>query len=157
MQSDCCSGQALAVSFWVDKTLAELNPAEWEALCDGCGKCCLHKLEDEDTGRLYYTDVACRLLDVERCRCRDYQHRHEQVPDCLKLTLLEPMSFKWLPETCAYRLRSEGKPLFAWHPLVSGDSGSVDGASISVSGWAVSEADLPIDTDLQAHILADDF
>ena len=143
------------MAFWADKTLAELSSGEWEALCDGCGKCCLHKLEDEDTGRLYYTDVACRLLDVRRCRCRDYAHRHEQVPDCLRLTLLEPESFHWLPKTCAYRLRFEGKPLFPWHPLISGDPASVHAASVSVSGWAVSEVDLPIDTDLQAHILAD--
>lgn len=125
--------------FWLDKTLQELSAAEWEALCDGCGRCCLIKLEDEDTAELYYTNVACHLLDLNTCRCRDYAHRSELVPDCLVLTCDKTEIFEQLPTTCAYRLRAEGRPLPDWHPLVSGDPESVYSAGISVRGKVVSE------------------
>ncbi len=126
--------------FWRDKRLQDLTPEEWEALCDGCGRCCLIKLEDEDTAELYFTNVACHLLDQTRCRCRDYSQRVELVPDCLVLTSAHAEVYAQLPETCAYRLRAEGLPLPDWHPLVSGDPESVHRAGISVRGKTVSEA-----------------
>ena len=125
--------------FWQDKGLQDLSPDEWEALCDGCGRCCLNKLEDEDTGELYFTNVACQLLDLNSCRCRDYAHRAELVPECLVLGSGQPQMFDQLPDTCAYRLRAEGRPLPAWHPLVSGDPESVHIVGISVRGKVVSE------------------
>ena len=111
--------------FWETKRLHELTEAEWEALCDGCAKCCVHKLEDEDTGEVHYTCVACRMLDVNTCRCTNYPNRHELVPDCAVLSADQPEHFEWMPETCAYRLMHEGKPLPDWHPLITGDPASV--------------------------------
>ena len=125
--------------FWEDKTLAELDAGEWEALCDGCGRCCLLKLEDADSGEIAYTGIACRLLDIRRCRCRDYQHRERRVPDCQVLNPVNVPATDWLPDTCAYRLVAEGKPLHAWHPLISGDPDSVHTGGISVRDRVVSE------------------
>jgi len=125
--------------FWQGKTLVDLTAAEWEALCDGCGRCCLHKLEDEDTGELYFTNVACRLLDLTTCRCRKYARRVELIPDCFVLSPSNPELFEQLPSTCAYRLLAEGRPLPDWHPLVSGDADSVHRAGISVRDKVVSE------------------
>lgn len=125
--------------FWERKRLDELDTHEWEALCDGCGLCCLHKLEDADTGKVYYTDVACRLLDIDACRCTRYARRHELVPDCVRLSPEHLETLEWMPSTCAYRLRYEGKPLPAWHPLVSGDAGAVHVAGVSITARAVSE------------------
>ena len=107
--------------FWETKALAELTQAEWEALCDGCGKCCLHKLEDEDTGELFHTNVACRLLDLATGRCSRYADRFRWVPDCVQLTPAEVRRARWLPATCAYQRRAEGQPLPDWHPLRTGD------------------------------------
>ncbi|MCG8455220.1 MAG: YcgN family cysteine cluster protein [Holophagales bacterium] len=115
---------------------------EWESLCDGCGQCCRVKLENEETGEVVGTQVACRLLDVEACRCLDYSNRALEVPSCLQLTLELVPVLPWLPETCAYRLIYEGKPLEPWHPLISGDPESVHRAGISVRGKVVSEQDL---------------
>ncbi len=125
--------------FWRRKTLAEMTSAEWESLCDGCGKCCLHKLEDEDTGEIAHTNVACRLLDIGTCRCSRYAERQRLVPDCVQLDPGNVGALKWMPSTCAYRLLAEGKDLPAWHPLVSGDPDSVHRAGISVRGRCIPE------------------
>ena len=124
--------------FW-DKPIETLTRAQWEALCDGCGRCCLHKLEDEDTGAIHRTNVACRLLDLTTARCSDYRHRKALVPDCLRLTPRLAREVPWLPPTCAYRLRAEDKPLFDWHYLICGDRDAVRRAGVSVIGRAVSE------------------
>jgi uncharacterized cysteine cluster protein YcgN (CxxCxxCC family) len=117
--------------FW-EKPLSDLTRAQWEKLCDGCGRCCLVKLEDEDTGAIHHTSIACKLLDQESCRCGDYKNRREHVPDCIRLTLAKLQTIQWLPPTCAYVLRNEGKPLPPWHPLISGDPDSVHDAGVSV-------------------------
>jgi len=124
--------------FW-ELPLEVLDRAEWEALCDGCGKCCLHKAEDEETGAFYHSNVACRLLDIETGRCRDYARRKKLVPDCLRLTPRLAASVEWLPETCAYRLRADAQPLPAWHYLVCGDREAVHREGHSVRGKAISE------------------
>lgn len=129
--------------FWERKTLEKLSEAEWEALCDGCGRCCMVKLEDVDTGERLDTRLACRLLDIGACRCTDYANRHAQVQDCVRLTPQSVSALDWLPETCAYRLRAEAKPLFWWHPLVSGDPETVHQAGVSVRGFAISERKVP--------------
>jgi uncharacterized cysteine cluster protein YcgN (CxxCxxCC family) len=125
--------------FWRRKRLSEMSGVEWESLCDGCGRCCLNKLEYVDTGEIEYTDVACRMLDLETCRCRDYSNRRGVVTDCLVLTPDMVADLTWLPSTCAYRLVGEGKDLAWWHPLVSGDPSTVHLAGISVRGRAISE------------------
>ncbi|WP_136162873.1 YcgN family cysteine cluster protein [Sphingomonas flavalba] len=139
--------------FWEDKPLEALDRAEWEALCDGCGLCCLHKLEDADSGNLFPTNVACKLLDLHSGRCSDYRHRRALVPDCLRLTPKLARNITWLPESCAYRLRAAGEPLPDWHPLNTGDPESVHRAGISVRGWTVSETAVD---DLEMHILDGD-
>jgi uncharacterized protein len=116
-----------------------MSPSEWESLCDGCGKCCLHKLEDPDDGEYYYTNVACRLLNLGSCQCKNYATRKDFVPDCLQLTADSVGGLGWLPSTCAYRLLSEGQALPDWHPLISGDADTVHRAGISVRGRAISE------------------
>lgn len=136
--------------FWEDKPLEALDRAEWESLCDGCGKCCVHKLEDDETGELYPTNVACKLLDRHSGRCSDYRHRRAFVPECVRLTPKLLRELDWLPESCAYRLRAEGKPLYDWHPLISGDPESVHRAGQSVRGWTVSEVDAG---ELESHIV----
>lgn len=137
--------------FWETKTLKQMTHGEWESLCDGCGKCCLHKLQDEDSGELAFTNAACRLLDRETARCSDYAHRRIHVPDCVRLTAKSAAKFKWLPATCAYRLLAEGKPLYPWHHLVCGDPDAVHRAGVSVRGRSVSEDAV---VDLEDHIVA---
>lgn len=138
--------------FWENKKLAELTEEEWELLCDGCGKCCLHKLEDEDTGELYYTRVACSLFEHSLCRCTDYENRFKRVPDCMNLHTMSEQQFSWLPETCAYRLRAAGQALPSWHPLLSGDEESVHKAGASVIGLTVAEEDVDPD-DFEDYIV----
>lgn len=138
--------------FWVRKTLAEMTAEEWESLCDGCGRCCLAKLEDEDDGEVYFTSVSCRLLDTQTCRCTDYANRLAQVPDCVALGPDTVAAIHWLPSTCAYRLVAEGRPLYPWHPLLSGSPESVHRAGISVRGRVISEAYVP-EADLEDHII----
>ncbi len=121
--------------FW-KKPLEDLSRREWESLCDGCGRCCLAKLEDEDTGEIHYTNVVCRLFEAESCRCGDYKNRRAKVPDCIVLSLRNVRKLGWLPPTCAYRLRAEDKDLEWWHPLVSGSPETVHTAGISVRGRA---------------------
>lgn len=120
--------------FWQTKSLAEMTTAEWESLCDGCGRCCLVKLEEEGSGEIHHTDVACRLFDGENCRCKDYPNRSREVPDCVTLRPDNISGLGWMPPTCAYRLLSEGEDLPAWHPLVSGTPDTVIEAGISVKG-----------------------
>ena len=128
--------------FWTHKSLGQMSRDEWESLCDGCGRCCLRKLEDEETGEIAYTDVACHLLDRTTCRCTNYGHRQALVADCVALTPGDTVQLGWMPSTCAYRLIAEGKPLPDWHPLVSGSARTVHTAGISVRGRCLSEADV---------------
>ena len=125
--------------WWNDKPLAELDARQWEALCDGCARCCLHKLEDEDDGEVFYTRVRCRYLDEQTCRCSDYPNRSVLVENCIRLDASSVGSLDWLPATCAYRMRAQGLPLAAWHPLVSGDPDSVHRAGISIRGRCISD------------------
>lgn len=126
-------------AYWKRKSLAEMSPAEWEGLCDGCALCCMQKLEDEDSGEIFYTDVACRLLDVETCRCTDYANRAKKVASCLVLAVDRPEDFDWLPASCAYRRLANGQELPAWHPLITGRPESVREAGVSMHGRALSE------------------
>ena len=139
--------------FWDRIPLSEMTEEEWEALCDGCGKCCLNKLEDAETGEVAYTNVACRLLDDETCRCGNYAIRKQLVPDCV---VLRPESIGeiayWMPATCAYRLVHESRPLPDWHHLISGDPQSVHRAGASVKGRTVPEWEVPED-DWEDHII----
>ncbi len=125
--------------FWETKALEEMTRKEWESLCDGCGLCCLKKVEDEDSGELFFTDIACRLLDTSTCRCTNYARRMAYVKDCLQLSADEPEAFRWLPMTCAYRRLSEDLDLPEWHPLLTGDPESVHKAGISVRDKVTSE------------------
>ncbi|MBV1916849.1 MAG: YcgN family cysteine cluster protein [Sphingomonadaceae bacterium] len=126
--------------FW-EKPLDSLTREQWESLCDGCGQCCLHKVEDADSGEIFSTNVACKLLDLKTGRCSDYRHRRALVPDCLRLTPRSAGELEWLPQTCAYRLRAHGDPLPEWHYLISGDRDAVHAQGISVIGKVVSETE----------------
>jgi uncharacterized cysteine cluster protein YcgN (CxxCxxCC family) len=125
--------------FWKRKRLGEMTPEEWESLCDGCGRCCLLKLEDEDTEEIVYTRIACKLLDIGTCRCGSYETRHKKVPDCVRLTPESAGTLEWLPPSCASRLVANGEDLAWWHPLLSGDPETVHQAGISVRDFAISE------------------
>ncbi len=139
--------------FWKTKTLEEMSDAEWESLCDGCGRCCLEKLEDEDTGKIYYTHIGCRLLDAGTCACKDYANRSAKVADCVRLTPENVRTLNWLPPSCAYRLVAEGRDLYWWHPLVSGDPATVHEAGVSVRGRVVgTEDEIPLE-DFEDHIV----
>ncbi|WP_298920665.1 YcgN family cysteine cluster protein [uncultured Roseobacter sp.] len=151
--TDPIDRNGLADRFWERKPLGKLSQREWESLCDGCGKCCLNKLEDEDSGAVALTRIACRLLDDSTCRCAHYENRHQFVPDCivLKPNNLDRHAY-WMPETCAYRLLWQGDPLPDWHPLISGTSQSVHDAGVSVQGWTLSEFDIPED-EWEDHVI----
>lgn len=138
--------------FWERKSLSEMSPQEWESLCDGCGRCCVQKLEDEDSGEVFYTAIACRYLDSDACRCTVYEKRNQLVPDCLPLSPDTREIFPWLPESCAYRLLSEGKSLPYWHYLISGDRNTVHEVDISVRDKVVSEDEVPSD-EWEEHII----
>ncbi len=138
-------------SFWKTKTLRQMSSSEWEALCDGCGKCCLIKLIDDLTDDLHYTTVACKLLDCDSCRCGDYNNRKKLVEDCVILSPRLVEELHWMPSTCAYRLIYEGKDLYWWHPLVSGNPNTVHEAGISVRGRAISEREVK-DSELPKYI-----
>jgi hypothetical protein len=142
------------VPFWKAKRLTQMSQREWESLCDGCGRCCLNKLEEEGTGRTFFTNVACKLFDGESCRCRDYKNRKAKVPDCVQLTPRGVPRIVWLPPTCAYRLIAEGRDLYWWHHLVSGDPESVHAAGVSVRGReTVCETGVP-DEKLEDYIVS---
>jgi uncharacterized protein len=139
--------------FWKQKTLEQMSATEWESLCDGCGRCCLEKLEDEDNGKIYFTSIACRLLDSGACACRDYENRSAKVPDCVRLTPANVRSLSWLPPSCGYRLVAEGRDLYWWHPLISGDPDSTHKAGVSVRGRvSASEADVDL-ADFEDYIV----
>lgn len=138
------------MSFWKTKKLHDMTAQEWESLCDGCGKCCLHKLEDEDTGEIFFTSVVCNLIDLKTCRCTRYSERTRLVPECLDLKQHDFAEFNWLPTTCAYRLLSDGRELPVWHPLVSGSAESVKEAGVSISSYAMKESEID---DLEDHII----
>ena len=131
------------MAFWEEKTLEQMSPAEWEALCDGCGRCCLIKLENEETGDIFTSDIHCKLLEPISCMCSDYEHRQAKVPDCIKLDPENVKTISWIPPSCAYRRVAEGKGLAWWHPLVSGDPATVHQAGVSVRGRTYSESEIP--------------
>ena len=142
-----------APPFWKVKRFEEMTRIEWESLCDGCGRCCLEKLKDNKTGKVYYTDLACRYLDLSTCRCTIYSFRTRLAPDCEYLVPHKVQKYRWLPKSCAYRLLAEGKDLAWWHPLVSGDRNTVHTEGISIRGKAVSALGVP-ETEFERHIVS---
>lgn len=140
--------------FWKNKSLAEMTSEEWEALCDGCGICCMYKIEDEDTGEIEMTSIACRFLDLENVTCQLYDSRFGAMPTCIKLTPSKVETLDWLPDTCAYRLILQGKPLPDWHPLVSGEADSVHRVGVSVKGKAIHECDVNLDN-LEDYVVSE--
>lgn len=140
------TGKKMRPKFWERVPLQEMSQSEWEALCDGCGKCCLLKLEDADTAEVAFTKVSCRLLDTDTCRCGQYELRKQFVPDCVVLTpqTIDKVAY-WMPETCAYKLLYDGHQLYPWHPLITGRAESVHEAGISVAGWAIPEFEVSED------------
>ncbi|WP_026060228.1 YcgN family cysteine cluster protein [Pseudaminobacter salicylatoxidans] len=143
--------------FWKTTELEAMTPEQWESLCDGCGKCCMSKLEDEDTGDIYWTSVGCRLFDAGTCRCADYDNRLARVPDCVGLTPQNVRTITWLPQTCAYRLVAEGRDLYWWHPLISGNPETVHTAGMSMRGRVTAlESELAEPEDFFEHMLAEE-
>lgn len=149
--------RCMIAPFWKTKSLEEMSGPEWESLCDGCGKCCLSKLEDEDTGDIYFTSVGCRLFDGATCRCSDYANRLARVPDCIGLTPDNVRTIPWLPSTCAYRLVAEGLDLYSWHPLLTGDPDSVHRAGVSMRGRVTAnETEMSDPEDYLDHMLEEE-
>lgn len=126
--------------FWEKKTLSQMSKSEWESLCDGCGKCCLNKIIDDETEDLYFTNVSCHLLHTKTCRCRKYEQRLKLVPDCVKISLDDIEQFHWMPGSCAYRRLIEGEPLPEWHPLITGSQAEMHKGGHSIRGKIISEA-----------------
>jgi len=141
-----------SLPFWKTKTLDQMTHEEWESLCDGCGKCCLHKIDDVESGEILYTRVACRFLKIKSCRCRHYERRSELVSDCVDLTPEMVRTISWLPRSCAYRRIAEGRGLAWWHPLVSGTSDTVRLAGVSICDWAVPEKLIHL-SELDAYVI----
>lgn len=141
------------MNFWKTKKLSEMNAEEWESLCDNCGKCCLHKLEDEDTGDIYFTNVACKLINLDTCRCTRYSERTQLIPECLDIKHLDVAQYHWLPATCAYRLLNNGEELPLWHPLLTGSADSVESAGVSISSYAMEEYEVDDLEDLEDYII----
>ena len=137
--------------WWETTALGDMDDSQWESLCDGCAKCCLVKLEDYDSGEIYYTNVSCQLLDTESCRCADYAGRHRLVDDCIKLDRHNVKTLQWLPQSCSYRLLAEGKPLPDWHHLRTGDREMVHNYGASLRGRVISELD--VNDDIEDHII----
>ncbi len=148
------NGPADELPFWRRKTMKNMTQDEWESLCDGCGRCCLKKLQEQGTGRTYHTDVGCRLLNSESCRCTDYDNRTAHVKDCVSLTAGNIDRLAWLPPTCAYKLVAAGQDLYWWHPLVSGDPETVHQAGVSVRGKVGANEFFVPDRDLADHIVS---
>lgn len=138
------------MKFWETKTLAEMTREEWESLCDNCGKCCLVKLEDEDSGEVVFTSAVCDLIDLDSCRCTRYEERCQLVPECIDLKQHDFAEYNWLPTTCAYRLLVDGEPLPAWHPLITGSAGSVKDAGVSISSYAIKASQVD---DFEDHVI----
>lgn len=141
---------SMDIKFWQNKSLDQLNRQQWESLCDHCGKCCLHRLEDEDTQEIYFTNVVCSLLDVKHCHCTDYENRSTRVPNCVTMTIKDLDDPYWLPSTCAYRLLAEHKPLPDWHPLISGTQSTVSSSGNSIEGRVINENDAD---ELEYHLI----
>ena len=139
----------LAKPFWESKSLEDMTPKEWESLCDGCGLCCLHKVEDVSHEQILYTGIACDLLNCQTCRCQDYENRHAKIEDCVKLTADTIYNLNWLPPSCAYRIVAEGKQLPMWHPLISGDVDGVHKEGVSAKNLAINEQEIP---DIEAFL-----
>lgn len=145
--------------FWKEKKLNQLSKAEWESLCDGCGKCCLHKLQDDATQKVFYTKVACKLLSIKDRKCNDYQNREKIVPDCLDLYGKDLDKITWLPKTCAYRLLNENKDLPDWHPLISGSCEQMENGKYSINHFAISERSLSlqqVNDELESYLLREE-
>lgn len=139
--------------FWMLKTLDEMSSSEWESLCDGCARCCLYKLQDEDTGEIFFTRVVCKYLDLETCRCTDYEHRNEIMPTCIELNPRLARELTWIPSTCAYARLARGEKLSWWHPLVSQNRSSVHIAGISVKDRCISEDLVDLETELEDYVV----
>lgn len=138
--------------FW-KKPLTELSQQEWESLCDGCARCCLIKLEDEETGEIHYTSIVCRYLDLETCRCTEYKERTRLVPDCLRLTSDNLEQLHWMPNSCAYRLLAEGNDLPEWHPLIAGNHQAIRDEGISACNFAIPETELSDEDELEDYLI----
>ncbi|MBV1908955.1 MAG: YcgN family cysteine cluster protein [Kangiellaceae bacterium] len=142
--------------FWENTPFDELNPKQWEQICDGCAQCCAHKLQDDETDEIFLTNIVCQHLDMKKCQCSVYGNRHVHVPDCIKITPENANRLNWIPDTCGYRLLANGKPLPEWHPLVTGEQESTHLSNMSVTGKVISETDIDID-ELEDYLVEDDY
>jgi uncharacterized cysteine cluster protein YcgN (CxxCxxCC family) len=146
----------LSEKFWETIPFEQLNSKQWEAICDGCAQCCAHKLQDEETDEIFYTNIVCQYLDTKKCQCSVYDDRHTYVPDCIKITPENANKLTWIPDTCGYKLLAKGEPLPEWHPLMTGDINSTEKANMSIRNKVISEADIEMD-DLEDYLVEDDY